>query len=289
MTVILAKELKNYLRNGSGTLFVTMYLFIFGLYFSFMNVYPAPNSVLSATINNMIFIFILLFPMMTMKSFAEERQNKTDRLLFTSSVKLQNVIMGKYFAAFILLLLTLFISLLPVFMIGLFTEQMDWKVTFTSYLGFALICSAFIAIGIFISVISQNQIIAGIGSLGLGVLLFIASSVSDVIPRDSLSGLLFIIICFVVIGIGSYWLLKNIWISLITFTLIMGGTLWVYFTNHQFFEGIIQKAIKILSITKYSNDYFIGMISLSSVIYYFSIIFLFLFFTYIVLDKKRWS
>ena len=127
MNIILAKEIKTYLRSGYGTIFMTIYLFIFGLYFIFMNIYPTPNSVISATINNMIFIFILLFPMITMKSFAEEKNNKTDQLLFTSPISLHNVILGKYIAAFILLLATLIVTLLHVLIINFFTENLRFK------------------------------------------------------------------------------------------------------------------------------------------------------------------
>lgn len=289
MNIILAKEIKTYLRSGYGTIFMTIYLFIFGLYFIFMNIYPTPNSVISATINNMIFIFILLFPMITMKSFAEEKNNKTDQLLFTSPISLPNIILGKYIAAFILLLATLSVTFLHVLIINFFTENLGLNTILTSYLGFLLICSAFIAIGIFISAISQNQIIAGISSLGISIILFITSSISDVIPRDSLSGLIFAIVCIVGACLGLYWLLKNIWISLISSILLISVAIWTYVKNITFFEGIIQKTIKVLSITKYSNDYFIGIISLSSIVYYLSIVFLFLFFTYVLLDKKRWS
>lgn len=275
--------------TGYGTMFMTIYLFIFGLYFTFMNIFPTPNSVLSSTINNMVFIFILIFPMITMKSFAEEKKNKTDPLLFTSPLNLGSVVLGKYLAALVLFLLTVTVTVIHAFIIGSLTVHTDVHSILTSYIGFILLGSAFIAIGIFISVVSENQIIAGISSLGVSIILFTVSSVSEFIPRDSLSGMFFVVVGILALCGLLYWLLKNIWIVMITFILFIGGTIWLFLSQKSFFEGIIQKTIKLLSVTKYSNEYFIGVISLSSIVYYLSIIFLFLFFSYVILERRRWS
>ena len=289
MTTIFSKEMKAYFMTGYGTMFMTIYLFIFGLYFTFMNIFPTPNSVLSSTINNMVFIFILIFPMITMKSFAEEKKNKTDPLLFTSPLNLGSVVLGKYLAALVLFLLTVTVTVIHAFIIGSLTVHTDVHSILTSYIGFILLGSAFIAIGIFISVVSENQIIAGISSLGVSIILFTVSSVSEFIPRDSLSGMFFVVVGILALCGLLYWLLKNIWIVMITFILFIGGTIWLFLSQKSFFEGIIQKTIKLLSVTKYSNEYFIGVISLSSIVYYLSIIFLFLFFSYVILERRRWS
>lgn len=281
--------MKAYFMTGYGTMFMTIYLFIFGLYFTFMNIFPTPNSVLSSTINNMVFIFILIFPMITMKSFAEEKKNKTDPLLFTSPLNLGSVVLGKYLAALVLFLLTVTVTVIHAFIIGSLTVHTDVHSILTSYIGFILLGSAFIAIGIFISVVSENQIIAGISSLGVSIILFTVSSVSEFIPRDSLSGMFFVVVGILALCGLLYWLLKNIWIVMITFILFIGGTIWLFLSQKSFFEGIIQKTIKLLSVTKYSNEYFIGVISLSSIVYYLSIIFLFLFFSYVILERRRWS
>lgn len=268
---------------------MTIYLFIFGLYFTFMNIYPNPNSVLSSTLNNMVFIFLLIFPMITMRSFAEEKKNKTDPLLFTSPLHLGSVVLGKYLAAIVLFLMTVLITAIHAIIIGSFTVQTDVNLILTSYIGFLFLGAAFIAIGIFISVISGNQIVAGISSLGVSIIFFTISSVSEFIPRDSLSGMFFVIVGILALSGLLYWLLKNIWIALITFIVFIGGTIWLYLSQKVLFEGIIQKTIKLLSVTNYSNEYFIGVISLSSIVYYLSIIFLFLFFSYAILERRRWS
>ncbi|EKN65214.1 hypothetical protein BABA_21256 [Neobacillus bataviensis LMG 21833] len=289
MTTIFSKEMKAYFMTGYGTMFMTIYLFIFGLYFTFMNIYPNPNSVLSSTLNNMVFIFLLIFPMITMRSFAEEKKNKTDPLLFTSPLHLGSVVLGKYLAAIVLFLMTVLITAIHAIIIGSFTVQTDVNLILTSYIGFLFLGAAFIAIGIFISVISGNQIVAGISSLGVSIIFFTISSVSEFIPRDSLSGMFFVIVGILALSGLLYWLLKNIWIALITFIVFIGGTIWLYLSQKVLFEGIIQKTIKLLSVTNYSNEYFIGVISLSSIVYYLSIIFLFLFFSYAILERRRWS
>lgn len=289
MTIILAKEFKTYFKSGYGTMFMTVYLFIFGLYFTFMNIYPQPNSVFSSTIQNMIFIFILIFPAITMRSFAEEKKSRTDQLLFTTPIRITSIVIGKYLAALMLFILTLSITAIHAVTIGFFTVNIDVYSIITSYVGFLLIGASFIAIGMFISVVSENQIVAGISSLGISIILYAVSSISDVIPRDSMSGMFFMIVCIVLLTAGLYSLLKNIWIALTTFALFIGITIWLFFTQKSFFEGIIQKTIKVLSITKFSDEYFIGVISLSSIVYYLSIISLFLFFSHVIIERRRWS
>lgn len=289
MTTIYWRELQSYFKSGNGTLFMAVYLFIFGLYFTFMNIFPNPSSAYSTTIKNMIFIFILLFPAITMKSYAEEKKNKTEQLLFTSPISITRIILGKYLAAITLLITTLALTFIHAIILSYFTLQIDWYSILTAYIGFLLMGCSFIAIGQFISVISENQIVAGLGTLGVSIILYIISSVAPIIPRDSLSGLFFIIVSIVIISVGLYWFMKNIGIATL-FLVGTGGLVgWQFWSNSTFFEGLIQRTIKVFSITKYSEEYFINVISLSSVVYYISIIVLFLFLSYCMIERRRWS
>src|SRR5690606_41780779 len=112
MLTILPRELKSYFQTATGYIFMIVYLMLFGIYFTYININPTPNNAYTVTIENMVFIFVLLSPLLTMKALSEERKNKTDQLLLTSPKSVSAIVLGKFFAAIILFFITLLITTL---------------------------------------------------------------------------------------------------------------------------------------------------------------------------------
>ena len=147
MRAIYEKEIKNYFLTPIGYIFASAFMAISALFFVFQTLtsgYADIDSMLGYV--NIICIFIV--PVLTMQSFAEERGKKTDQLLLTAPVKISEIVMGKYFAALSVFLLTLVLSFVfPVilFVIG----KPVLSETIGTYVGFIFIWSVFIAIGIY--------------------------------------------------------------------------------------------------------------------------------------------
>ena len=160
MIPVLKKEWKANFKTLTGWLFLAITLFFTGWYFKAYGLdegYPY----LSYIIAGLKLIFMFTFPILTMRSFAEEKRYRTDQLLFTSPVSARAVVAGKYLAALLTFLTT--VPLLAVFM-GILSVYGDvpFKENMVSILYFILFGMACIGIGIFISALSDNQIIAAV-------------------------------------------------------------------------------------------------------------------------------
>ena len=111
MLAIINKELRSYFASATGYIFMSFFLLISGIFFSITNLLgqnPLYNNVLSS----ITFIFLFVVPMLTMRLISEETRQKTDQLLLTSPLKVSDIVLGKYFAALLLFLLTLLITVL---------------------------------------------------------------------------------------------------------------------------------------------------------------------------------
>ena len=160
MTAIYKREVKSYLTSMIGYVFIFFILLLEGIYFTAYNLqgaYPIFGSTLSA----IAFIFLILVPILTMKSIAEERKQKTDQLLLTAPVSVGEVVVGKYLALITVYMIPMaIISLYPLIMMKYGTVSVP--MTYTAILGFILLGLAQIAMGVFFSSITENPVIAAV-------------------------------------------------------------------------------------------------------------------------------
>lgn len=288
MFTIFPREVKSFFQTTIGYIFMAIYLLLFGVYFVYLNINPTPNNAYTVTIENMVFIFVLLAPLLTMKSLSEERKNKTDQLLFTSPKSIMSIILGKYFAAVFLFFITLFITMIYPFLLSLF-GNVHLPTIFTAYIGFFSMGCTFIALGIFISSLTENQMIAGIGTLGISMMIWLIDSISDKFPVDSFSGVVFAIIISLIICLSIQQLLKNIIITVFTVLVSTVTIIGLFIYRKTFFEGLIKKFSNWISIPKHSRDFYLGILNVSDLFYFISFIFIFLYLTIVIIERRRWA
>ena len=171
MLAVYKKELKSYFTSVIGWVFIAFFLILVGLYFmvyNLMNGYTDFSPVFSGV---ELFFILLLVPVLTMRIIAEENRQKTDQLLYTSPVSITKIILGKYLALITLFgIAMLVVCLYPLILSGLVkqvatgTEAVDFAIAYGSILGFFLLGAAYIAIGMFISSLTESQVIAAVAS-----------------------------------------------------------------------------------------------------------------------------
>lgn len=188
MFAIYKRELKSYFRSFIGFLFIAVTLFFLGLYFSVYNLinrYPY----FAYTVSAVAFVFLITVPILTMRVLAEEKRSKTDQLILTAPVSVTGIVVGKFLA-----LLTIF--LIPVVIICFYPLLMSQFGTvpiaeaYLAILAYFLYGMTALAIGLFISSITESQVIAAV--LGFGVLFL---------------GYMMSAICSLISGTGN-WLTK---------------------------------------------------------------------------------
>lgn len=179
MKAIMNRELDSYFNSMLGYVFLTIFLLLTGVMFFLINISSTAASMTSFFAQiNMWAIFIL--PMLTMRMFSEDKKLKTDQLLLTAPISITEMVLGKFFAAMEVFLMGVLVTLFYPITINFF-GTLPVAETISCYVGFVLLCSTIIAIGAFMSSLTESQIVAAISTYGVLILtVFIGSAASSV-------------------------------------------------------------------------------------------------------------
>jgi ABC-2 type transport system permease protein len=173
MKAIFKRDFIAYFTSAIGYIYLGAYIFVLNLLFFLFNfLEDAASASLSGVFNFMLLVMMFTTPILTMRVFSEEYKQKTDQLLLTSPVKPSSIVLGKYLSSLMVFICLLLLTTLWPLTISVFGEN-NMAEVFGNYLGIFCIGAAYIAMGIFISSLTENQVVAAVGSLGLFVALFI--------------------------------------------------------------------------------------------------------------------
>ncbi len=174
MFTLFRQEIKNFLSSLIGYIVITVFLLFNGL---FLWVFPLDFNILDngyANLDGLFllgpFVFLFLIPAITMRTFAEERRSGTIEMLMTKPITDLQIILAKYFAGVVLVIFSLLPTLIyyiSVYYLGSTHGNLDFGGTWGSYFGLMFLGCVFVAIGIFVSTITSNQIVSFIISLFL--------------------------------------------------------------------------------------------------------------------------
>jgi ABC-2 type transport system permease protein len=177
MFAIYRRELKSYFITPLGYVFAGMFLAVSGLLFSYTILQE--NQTGDYTYAGMyeyfiylLFVFSILIPLLTMKLLSEEKKQKTEQLLITSPVSLTGVVMAKYFAALTIFAATLGVNSFNFLLLARYGSP-NKAILFSNILGLFLIGAAFIALGLFLSSLTENQLIAAVSTMAVEVALLL--------------------------------------------------------------------------------------------------------------------
>ena len=188
MFAVYKKELKSYFLSPTGYITIGLFLLLFSLFF-----YLTTVSVGGYDMGNLYFAtarygLLIIVPILTMRMFAEERKNGTEQLLLTSPRSITEIVLGKYFAAISVIIITLIFSLIY-YGILCFFKAPNLVPTLVMMLGFLLVAMAAIAIGMFISSLTENQIIAAIITIAFLVVPWFLVDMNSIFSKINLMDL----------------------------------------------------------------------------------------------------
>ena len=234
MRAIFKRELSSYFNSAIAYIVMAVF-FGFAGYFFVGTCFVGNVSSLSYTFSIIIMIIIFLTPILSMKTFSEEKKQKTDQALLTSPASLFDIVMGKFLGAFAVYAICCMIFFVYGLVISFFTAP-DWAVIICTTIGLLFLGGAFIAIDVFISSLTESQVIAAIVGMAAGLVIYMLNTFISMIQVD--------------------------WIA---------------------------SALKAISPTNYYMNFTYGMLDLTGIVFFLSVIALFLFFTIRSLERKRWS
>ena len=183
MAAIFKREFKAYFTSPIGY-FVLAILFFFAGWFFYAGNLTANSADLTGVYSSLFSIVLLaVLPILTMRLFSDEKRQKTDQALLTAPVSLTGIVMGKFLACLTMYLLGMGVTLLY-FLVMCAFQIPDVAVFCGNFLGLFLLGAALCAIGIFISSLTESQVIAAVGSLAIGLFLLFANSFTPVVSSE---------------------------------------------------------------------------------------------------------
>lgn len=233
-------------------------------------------------------IFVIIVPILTMRVIAEERRQKTDQLLYSLPISTTEVVIGKYISLLIVFLVPLgIISIYP-----LIFSRFGEVYLLTAYgalLAFFIMGGALIAVGVFISSLTDNQGFAAGITIAVILLNYFSVTLSEYVSSKPLGSLIAISVLIIAFGVIIRFLTKNTNIAYGISFILASGTVIAYVIDKTKFEGLLPEIMKTLSLFERFDVFVNGIFDMTSVAYYFAIIIFFLFLSVQSLEKRRYN
>ena len=287
MTASYKRELKSYLTSMVGYLFIFFILVLTGIYFSAYQLsaaYPKFEYTLSAV----TFVFLIGVPILTMRVLAEERKQKTDQLLLTAPVSVGNIVIGKYLALVTVYAIPILVMCTYPLIMSKF-GTVAFGSAYTAILGFFLLGCANIAIGVFMSALTESQVIAAVLTFVLLFAFYMMNGISSFFSKTSMSTCVTFGLLILAAAIILYTMIKNALISAIAAVIGEVILVVIYVVKSSVFEGGIQKVLNIFNLSGHFDNFTSNIFDIKGIVYFLSVIAVCLFLTMQSISKRRWN
>ncbi len=287
MLAIYKKELRSYLTSMAGYVFIAFILLILGIYFTAYNLqYASPD--FGITLNAVTFLFLIITPVLTMRILSEEKKNKTDQLLFTAPVAVWKVVLGKYLSMVTIYLIpVVIVSFYPTIMAQYGT--VSYAMAYTAVLGFFFLGCAQIAVGLFLSSVTESQVIAAVLTFGVLFCSYVMDGIESFFSDTAMSSFLTFLVISIVVALAVYQMTKDAILSGILGIILVVANVILYLVKSSFYEGLVQKFLDLLAIANYFDNFVGGILDVTGIVYMLSVICIFVFLTIQCIQKRRWS
>lgn len=287
MTAIFKRELKSYFNNILGYIFCAFILLFAGIYTMVINL-KSGSANFEFVLGNMAFIFLIAVPILTMRVVAEERRHKTDQLLYSLPITMTEVVFGKYLAMLAVLFIPLAIISVYPLILSLF-GNVNFFASYGSLLAFFMLGASLIAMGMFISSLTDNQVVAVIGSFILVLLNYYIGTLAGYVSYSANATFIAFVIVIAAVAFLIYYLTKNSLLAVIIAAIAEIALIAVKLVNPDSLYGLFPKIMDKISVFERFYTFPNGVFDITSLVYYIVVIAAFLFFTVQSMEKRRWS
>ncbi|HIX13127.1 MAG TPA: ABC transporter permease [Candidatus Anaerofilum faecale] len=287
MIAIYKRETASMLRSMIGWVVIAVLLGIAGIYFTNGNLnYGLPY--FGYVLSSVSFFLVFLCPALTMRTFAEEKRQKTDQLLLTAPVSVGSIVMGKYLA-----LLTVFAIPTGIFALyPLILNQygaVPMAETYATLLAFFLLGAACLAVGMFFSSITEHQVVAFVTAVVVLVVSYLMTGLQTIITAGSGSALVLFSVLAAAIGGLLWYFTKSFVLGAGVFTVAELALAVVTATRSSAVTSAFTSVLDSLALFDRFSGFLNGTLDLGAYLYLISAAGLFVFFTVQALEKRRWS
>ena len=288
MKAIYRREVSAYFNSMTGWIFVAAVTVFIGIYFLAYNLFQG-YTYFSYALSSTLMVFLILVPMLTMRSLAEERHTRTDQLLLTSPASIPAVVLGKYFAMLTVLAVPVLLAGLCPLIIRL-NGTAHLRADYACLLAYFLLGAVEIAVGLLISAMTESQIIAAVGTFCTLLVLHLWDGLVNFLPTSasgSLSGSIvaLILICFLLGALSGNWKLSGGALAVSALAVVC-----LYLRDSSAFEGLLPELLgKFSLLDTFSGFAYDHVFDITGTLLYLSLIAVLVFLTVQVLQKRRWN
>lgn len=287
MSAVFRHELRSYFHSLTAYVFGAFLLAVIGIGAMFYNLEAAVSN-FEFVLSFASIIFVVIVPILTMRTMAEERRQRTDQLLYSLPITTTQVVLGKYLALLVVYLIPLaVVSLYPL----LFSRFGDvyLPTSYGSLFAFFLMGAALLAVGMFLSSLTDNQgFAAGIGIAAI-LLNYYSVSLAEYTSSTAMESLIALYVIALLLGVVIRGLTRNENLAYgVTFALIAALSV-AYFVNSSAFEGLLPDIMTKLSLFRQFNSFVNGAFDLTAIVYYVSVMGFFLFLSVQSMEKRRYN
>ena len=283
MIAVFRRELNGYFKSMMGYLFSAFVLIFAGIYTMVYNL-SGYTAHFERVLSSISFLYLIAVPILTMRSVAEEKKQKTDQLLYSLPISLSSVVVGKYLAMLVVLLVpTAIMGLYPLILSQFGTVPL--QTAYGALAGFFLLGACLLSIGLFVSSVTENQVAAAVITL----VLYFMSGLASYVSTAASASLTALIIVAAVLCLVLYLLTKNAPVSVLVLAVLAGGLYLWYSQDSSAFSGLFSDIMNQLSVFDRFDSFVDGVFDLTAVVYDLSVTGVFLFLSVQALEKRRWS
>ena len=287
MTAIFKREFKSCFTGMIGWVIAAVSLFFLGLYYTNRNLLYA-SSDFATVLYTMTMILLFLLPAISMRSFAEERKNKTDQLLLTSPVGIPSIVAGKYLAEVAVFALPLAAAvIMPLILTAFGTVSL--VAAYSALLGYLLLGAACLAVGTWISALTENQILAYLATFGALLVAYLMNGIQTMFTTGNLLAfvvfMVIVLVAAILVGVSC----KRLTAGLTVFCIGAAAVFILFLARPAWLLTAFNAVLSALALFEPFKDIVGGMFSIPAIVYYLSVIGLFLFMTGQALERRRWN
>ncbi|MBR5658012.1 MAG: ABC transporter permease subunit [Lachnospiraceae bacterium] len=288
MIAVWKRELKSFFDDMLGYFIVAAFLMLIGYFFSEYNI-ENPYAFFAYPICAVSTFMSALIPLLTMRSFSEERKSKTDQLLLTAPVSVWKITMGKYLAMVSVFAIPVLISCVYPIVIYV-TGSYAYPLTdYTTILAFFLVGASYIAIGMFFSSLTESQIIAALLAFAFMFILGNLRSLATKVPMEEWKNAVILILFTVVFFVIFFKMTQNFYVSFAVFAVLCIGVAVAYHLNPDMFYGVVGQIMRAVSYGETLYLFANNIFDVTSIVLYLSVSAFFIFLTIQSIQKRRYS
>lgn len=287
MSAVFRHELRSYFHSLTAYVFGAFLLAVVGLGSVLYNLQAAVSN-FEFVLSFASIIFVVIVPILTMRTLAEERRQRTDQLLYSLPITTTQVVLGKYLALLVVYLIPLaVISLYPL----LFSQFGDvyLPTSYGSLFAFFMMGAALLAVGMFLSSLTDNQgFAAGIGIAAI-LLNYYSVSLAEYTSSTAMGSLIALYVIALLLGVVIHNLTRNENLAYGVTLVLIAALSVAYFVNSSAFEGLLPDIMTKLSLFRQFNSFVNGAFDLTAIVYYVSVMGFFLFLSVQSMEKRRYN